>query len=87
MFYVYIIVNENNRIYYGSSNDLKRRLAEHNKGKSCSTKNHSWKLVYYESYFSEKDARERERQLKSHGMAFAHLKKRISASLKEISAG
>jgi len=87
MLYVYFLSNEGGSLYYGSTNDLKRRLAEHNTGKSASTKNHQWKLAYYEAYLSESDGRRREKQLKSHGMAIAHLKKRISASLKEISAG
>ena len=87
MFYVYMIISKNKEIYIGSTNDLRRRIIEHNQGKSFSTKNNKWKLVYYEGYFSEKDARTREQKLKQHGMAKAHLKKRIVASLREISAG
>lgn len=61
MYYVYLIKNEKNEIYYGSTNDLRRRFAEHNSNKSFSTKGHKWKLVYYESYHSETDARNREK--------------------------
>lgn len=83
MFYVYLIKNELSEIYYGSTNDLRRRLSEHNSGKAFSTRHHNWKLVYYESYFSEKDAREREKRLKYHGQALAQLKRRIKDSLIE----
>jgi predicted GIY-YIG superfamily endonuclease len=89
MNYVYIIKNENRELYYGSTNDLKKRFVEHNSNKSFSTKNHNWKLIYYEAYLSEKDAREREHQLKYHGQALAQLKRRISDSLSgaKVSAG
>lgn len=83
MHYVYILQNERKNIYYGSTNDLRRRLSEHSNGKSHSTKNHQWRLVYYESYLSEIDAREREHQLKQHGQALAQLKRRIKNSLSE----
>lgn len=89
MFYVYFIINEKDKIYYGSTNDLRRRFKEHNNNKSYSTKGHKWKLVYYEAYLGEKDAREREKQLKYHGQAFAQLKRRIKNSLElvKVSAG
>jgi len=83
MFYVYFLKNESNEIYYGSTNDLKRRILEHNNGKSFATKGHDWKLVYYEAYYSEQDAREREHQLKYHGQALAKVKQRIKKSFKE----
>ncbi|MBU2542282.1 GIY-YIG nuclease family protein [Patescibacteria group bacterium] len=84
MYYVYIIKSIKTKgIYIGSTNDLRRRFVEHNSGKSFSTKHKMpWKLIYYEAFLSEKDARERERQLKNHGQANGHLKKRIANSLK-----
>lgn len=81
MFYVYVLKNESDNLYFGSTNDLKRRLTEHKTGKSYSTRGHVWQLVYYEAYFAEKDAREREHQLKLHGQAKAKLKARIKHSL------
>lgn len=81
MYYIYLLKNELGKIYYGSTKDLKKRFQEHNDGKSFATKGHSWKLVYYEAYLTEKDARLREKALKSHGWALAKLKQRISASL------
>jgi len=71
MYYVYFIQNEIDKIYYGSTNDLKRRISEHNIGLSYSTKGHLWRLVYYEAYSAEYDARQREKQLKYHGQALA----------------
>ena len=87
MFYVYIIQNDNNALYYGSTNDLRRRMKEHNSGKSYSTRGHVWRFVYYESFTSEIDAREREKQLKRHGQAKAQLRRRIRRSISKVSAG
>ena len=76
MYYVYILTNEKNKeLYYGYANDLERRLKEHNK-------NGKWKLVYYEAFISELDARERERKLKHYGQSRNHLKSRLKRSLK-----
>ena len=83
MHYVYLLKNEQGKLYYGCTVDLKKRFFEHNNNKSPATKNHSWKLVYYEAYLNEKEAWEREKQLKFHGQAFAQLKKRLKKSLNE----
>lgn len=87
MHYVYVIINETGELYFGSTNDLPKRFKEHNAGKSYSTKGHAWKLVYYESYFSEADARLREKKLKQFGQSVKHLKNRLKNSLAKISAG
>ena len=81
MFYVYIIQNELEKLYTGSTNDLRDRLKSHNTGRVFSTKGHKWKLVYYEAYRNEQDAREREKRLKQYGQAMAQLKRRIKQSL------
>jgi len=67
MFYVYILKSQKNgKLYKGYTNDLKRRFKEHNSGKSVFTKNNGpWKLVYYEAFISEKDAKREEVFLKS----------------------
>ncbi|MBI1866555.1 MAG: GIY-YIG nuclease family protein [Candidatus Staskawiczbacteria bacterium] len=71
-------------LYVGSTNDLKRRFKEHNNGEVFSTKNKKpWNLVYYEAFFSEKDARNREKKLKQHKQGLSHLKTRIQNSIKE----
>lgn len=84
MFYVYILKSiKDKELYIGSTNDLKRRFQEHNKGLVRSTsKRKPFILIYYEAYRSEKDARMRESRLKQRGQARVHLYKRIQDSLK-----
>lgn len=67
MFYVYLIYsNKNKRIYKGFTKDLKNRMEEHNCGRVKSTKPYKpWKLLYYESFINETDARREELFLKS----------------------
>jgi putative endonuclease len=68
--------------YIGSTNDLERRFSEHQDGKVFFTKNYRpFVLIYYEAYLSEKDAREREKQLKYFGNAYKFLIKRTTNSL------
>ena len=83
MYYVYVLKSKKDgNLYTGSTNDLKRRLDEHNNGLVFSTKSRRpFELVYYEAYKSEKDARSREKNLKLRSRAFAQLKKRIGESL------
>lgn len=79
MYYVYLLLSKiHNQIYIGSTNDLRRRLREHNDGKENSTKRYRpWSLYYYEAYLSENHARMREKRLKHNGNAIRELKKRI----------
>ncbi len=84
MYYVYVIVNENKKLYIGRTANLKARLKSHNKGENFSTKGHNWKLVYYEAYRSSKDAYRREKELKYHGQAKRWLKNRIFDSLYSV---
>ena len=67
MRYVYIIQNKNDDfIYVGLTNDLKRRFSEHNKGKVHSTKNHlPLEIIYYEAHRDKYDAAAREQFLKT----------------------
>ena len=81
MSYIYLIQNEIDKFYTGSTNDLRRRLTDHNNSKVYSTRGHRWRLIYYEAYLAEADAREREHQLKFHGQALYRLKKRLKNSL------
>ena len=80
MWYVYVLSCEG-EIYIGFTNDVDRRLEQHNSGKNSSTKGKLWKLAYFEAYASENDARQRERSLKSHGQSMRWLKERIVESL------
>lgn len=81
MFYVYIIKNEKEELYYGYTSNLKKRFFEHNSNRSFSTKNHKWRLIYYEAYLDECDAKKREEGLKNYGQALGQLKRRIKKSL------
>ncbi len=83
MYYLYIIKSQKDEtLYIGQTNNLKRRLFEHNNGKSKYTKSHSpFTLKYYEAYTNEEDAKRRETNLKLNGRALFVLKKRISKSL------
>ena len=80
MTYVYILKSEKDgNNYIGSTNDLRNRFKLHNKGRVQSTKDRvPFKLVYYEAYSSEQDARKRESNLKLRSRAFAQLKIRIA---------
>jgi len=83
MFYLYVLKSKKDgNLYIGSTNDLRRRLSEHNAGYSRSTKSRRpFELRYYEAYFKEESARKREFSLKKDGKALAQLKIRISESL------
>lgn len=79
MYYTYVLKNPNNLfLYIGYTEDLTRRCKEHEKDKP------NWKLVYFEAYYSKRDAQKRERQLKQYGSSLGHLRKRILNSLNEI---
>jgi putative endonuclease len=83
MYYLYILKSmQDDGLYIGSTNNLKRRLMEHNGGQVFSTKTRvPFELRYYESYFNEADTRMREKRLKQDGRALYVLKARIQKSL------
>jgi putative endonuclease len=83
MFYLYIIKSKiDGKLYIGSTNNLRRRLSEHNSGKVTSTKpRRPFELRYYEAFYKEVDARKREDSMKKDGKALGQLKRRISESL------
>ena len=64
---IYVLRSLSSEIYYiGISNDVSRRLEEHNRGKSKYTKGHMpWKIVYTEEVSDYPSARKREKYLKS----------------------
>ena len=69
MVYVYVLQSESDHgLYIGMSGDLERRLGEHQRGESKSTKaRRPWMLIYYEAYLQRADAEGRELFLKSGG--------------------
>jgi putative endonuclease len=80
MTYFYVLENRQHELYYGSTRDLKKRLAEHRQGKSFSTRRSEWTLIYYEAYRDEADARLREQRIKQYGQARRQLLARIKTS-------
>ncbi len=83
MFYFYVLQSLKDKdLYFGYTDDLLRRFKEHNAGKVISTRDRRpLEVIYYEAYKSEKDARERERQIKRRAKAFISLKRRFKNSL------
>lgn len=65
--YVYVLESlKDGKRYTGFTNDLKRRIAEHQKGLSFATKfRRPFKLIYYEACIESDDAQRRERYLKT----------------------
>ena len=67
MSFVYILQSmQNGRYYIGSTDDLERRLQDHEAGNTATTRhNKPWKLVYSERLLTLAEARRRERKIKS----------------------
>ena len=66
MVYVYILQNEENSFYIGTTNKLQRRIHEHNSDQSTYTKHRGpWKLVYKESFPTRAEAMKKEYLIKS----------------------
>lgn len=86
MHYVYLLISKKDRSWYiGETTNLKRRIIEHNQGKSIYTNQHRpYKLVYAEIYVNNKDAKSRERYLKS-GAGRIKLKEQLRHYLKNMS--
>jgi len=78
MYFVYILQSEKNRsLYIGYTNDIFRRLKEHNEGKSKFTKSFKpYRLIFYEAFLNQRDAKAREEYLKS-GWGFRSIKKML----------
>ncbi len=78
MFYTYVIKSKkSNKLYTGSTNNLRKRLNQHNEKKPTWTKNYApWILIYYEACLNKEDARSREKYLKT-GMGKRYLKNRL----------
>lgn len=78
MWFVYVIKSEvNGHLYVGSTNNVQRRLTEHNEGKNISTKGFiPWKLMSYVAVNDEAHARNLEKYFKT-GSGKAILKQRI----------
>ena len=66
LYYVYIITNKNNRVLYtGVTNNLQRRIVEHNSGQNKSTKSGiPWKIVYQKEFRTRTEAAKLEAKMK-----------------------
>ena len=82
MYFVYILKSQKDEsLYIGYSVNLKQRFKEHNRGKSTYTKNKTpFELIYYEVYKNKKDAKNREKYLKS-GWGWRSIKKMLKNTL------
>jgi putative endonuclease len=75
MFFIYAIKSKvRNYIYVGMTNNVERRLIEHNNGENRSTKAYKpFVLIYTEAFPTRIEAREKEKYLKS-GIGKEYLK-------------
>jgi len=83
MYYVYILISlQDRKLYTGYTSDLRARITKHDNGFVKATKHRRpLKLIYYEAYCSETDARKREIYLKG-GKGKSELKIQLHAALK-----
>lgn len=82
MYYTYVLKSKkDNRLYTGSTSDLRKRFIQHNLGRVFSTKNRGpFVLIYYEVCHNLYDARRRERYLKT-GMGKRYIRNRLKRFL------
>ena len=67
-YYVYVLrsIKYREEFYIGSTHDLKKRVAKHNRAVNFSTKAYApWQLIFYEAYLYKEDAKRREKYLKT----------------------
>lgn len=79
MFFVYLLQSEKDGSFYiGRTQNLDKRLNEHNAGKVYYTSRKlPWQRIYQEGYLHEELSKEREKQLKKFGSAYVGLMKRL----------
>ena len=67
MYYVYVLQSsKDKKLYIGFTDDLERRVLEHNQGKNYSTKSRRpFKLLFYEALPTLEEVIEREKFYKS----------------------
>ena len=84
-YYIYILFSlKDKKLYIGFTTDLKVRLTQHARGRSRTTMfRRPLKLIYYEYFVNQKDAKARERFLKS-GFGRSQFKIALKDTLKEF---
>lgn len=66
MYYVYVLRDKEGKLYVGRTENLSRRVKEHEGGRVHTTARFDESaLIYYECFVSEKDATRREDYLKT----------------------
>ena len=82
MYYTYILKSKKDgKLYTGYTNDLRKRILQHNTGKSTYTKGRGpFVIIYYEACVDKEDARSRELYLKS-GRGKRYIKSRLQRFL------
>ncbi len=85
MYYTYVLISQKDHNFYtGCANDLRARIAEHNRGRVFSTAaRRPLRLIYYEACLSQEDAFQRERYLKT-GRGKKYLHNRMKTTLHEL---
>ena len=80
MYFVYLIITKNKdkfTSYVGYTNDIKKRLLLHNKGKGAKfTKGRSWNLIYLKKYKKKNVALKEEYKLKKNYKLRNEIKKK-----------
>jgi putative endonuclease len=76
--YIYVLKSKKDGMWYtGYTDDLRRRVQDHNKGLVYSTrKRRPFDLVYYEACLDKRDAKMREQYLKT-GMGKRYIRNRL----------
>ena len=89
MFNVYILKSlKDGKLYIGYTNNLRRRIYEHNSLNTKSTKSRApFKLVYYEAYVDQDEAKHREENLKLRARALRQFTLRIKKSINKATFG
>lgn len=82
MYFLYILESiPTGRWYIGSTDDIDRRLKEHNRGITPSTKPFvPYRLIYKEVFESRTEARRREIAVKRSGVIRKQLKERLTTT-------
>jgi len=67
MYFVYALISEkDSEFYIGYTEDIEKRIKDHNEGKNSSAKTRRpLRLLYYEAHTSKTDALKRERYFKT----------------------
>jgi putative endonuclease len=70
LYFVYILYSQRlQRYYVGSTEVVEKRLQEHNRGKSASTRaGVPWELIHTESFINRSEAVLQERKIKARGI-------------------